>query len=107
MRMSTTRVSTAGAFTLIERIGVLAVIAILAAVLVPSVIKRMDQAARTKETADLSAIADSYTQYILRNKTIPSDTNWTPAVASQMSLPVSAIATNARRYARAFLIDQN
>jgi len=94
-------------------IGVLGVIAILAAVMAPSVIRRVDRAAWTKETADLNSIADSYTAYILRSKTIPSHTNsatipnWASAVASQMSLPVSSISTNARRYARAFLIDTN
>src|SRR5439155_18465990 len=52
-------------FTLIEMIGVLGVIAILAAVMAPSVIRRVDRAAWTKETADLNSIADSYTAYIL------------------------------------------
>jgi prepilin-type N-terminal cleavage/methylation domain-containing protein len=94
-------------FSLIEMIGVLAVIAVVAAMLAPAFIKRIDRAARTKETADLNAIGDAYIQSILRNKIIPSDTSWAAAVASQMSLPTTAIATNARRYARAFLIDQD
>jgi prepilin-type N-terminal cleavage/methylation domain-containing protein len=92
-------------FSLIEMIGVLAIIVVVAAMLAPAFIKRIDQAARTKETADLNAIAESYTQYILRSKSIPSDTSWAVAIASQMALPTTAIATNARRYARAFLID--
>ena len=94
-------------WTLIETIVVLAVIAILAAVMVPPVIKRIDHAVWTKETADLNAIGDAFTQSILRTKTIPSHTTWMNAVASQMSLPVSAVTTNPRRYARAFYIDQN
>src|SRR5439155_2094796 len=74
---------------------------------------RMDRAAWTAETANLNNIADSLTQYVLRTKTIPSYTNsatitnWASAVANQMSLPVSAVLTNGRRYARAFLIDTN
>ncbi len=94
-------------WTLIESIAVLAVIAILAALVAPTIIKRVDRAAWTKETADLNAMADAFNQSILRTKTIPSHTTWMSAVASQMSLPVSAITTNARRYARAFYIDQN
>ena len=94
-------------WTLIETIAVLAVIAILAALVAPTIIKRVDRAAWVKETADLNAIGDALTQSILRTKTIPSHTTWASAVASQMSLPVSAISTNARRYARAFYIDQN
>src|SRR6266540_501066 len=44
------------AFSLIEMIGVLAVIAILAAALVPNVIRRMDIAARQRETSDLKVM---------------------------------------------------
>src|SRR5439155_11438690 len=100
-------------FTLMEIIAVVGIIAVLVAVIAPSVIRRMDRAAWTAETANLNNIADSLTQYVLRTKTIPSYTNsatitnWASAVASQMSLPVSAVLTNGRRYARAFLIDTN
>jgi type II secretory pathway pseudopilin PulG len=97
----------AAGWTLIETVAVLAIIAILAAVLVPSAIKRVDRAAWTKETADLNAIADAFTQSIIRNKTIPNHNGWASAVASQMSLPVSAITANARRNNRAFLIYQD
>src|SRR5580765_7202402 len=94
-------------WTLIESIAVMAVIAILAAMTVPTIIKRVDRAAWTKETADLNAIGDAFTQSIFRTKSIPTFTNWASAVSSQMSLPVSAVLTNGRRYARAFLIDPN
>src|SRR5436190_2394279 len=94
-------------WTLIESIAVMAVIAILAGMAVPTIIRRVDRAAWTKETADLNAIGDAFTQSIFRTKTIPTFTNWAGAVASQMSLPVSAVLTNGRRYARAFLIDPN
>src|SRR5207244_3395920 len=100
-------------WTLVETIAVLAIIATLVAAVVPTVIRRIDRAAWTVETANLSNIADGLTQSILRTQTIPSYTNsatvtnWASAIASQMSLPVSAITTNARSYARAFLIDTN
>ncbi len=100
-----------GGFTLVEMIAVLAVIAALAATVTPTIIRRVDRATWTKETADLNSIADSFAQYVLRNKTIPSYTNsatisdWASAIGNQMSLPTSVITTNSRRYARAFLID--
>ncbi len=101
------RSSFQGAWTLIESIAVMAVIAVLAALAAPSFIKQVDRAAWTKETANMNAIADAFTLSILRTKTIPNETGWAAAVAGQMSLPVSAVLTNARRYARAFIIDQN
>src|ERR1043166_2831439 len=95
------------AFTMIGNIGALAVIAILVGVIAPSVIKRVDHATWTKETTDLQTIADSYTQYILTNKTIPGPNTWATSVANYMSLPVSKITTNSRRFARVFLVDTN
>jgi len=83
----------------------MAVMAALAAAVTPTIIRRVDRAAWTKETADLNTFADALNQSIIRTKTIPSYTNWASTVASQMSLPVSVISTNSRRYARAFLID--
>ena len=94
-------------WTLIESIAVLAIIALLAAVLVPPIIRRIDRAAWTQETASLDSIADALAKSIVRTKSIPTYTNWASAVASYMSLPVSAITTNPRRNARAFLIDPN
>ena len=90
-----------GGFTLIEMIAVLSVIAILVAAIVPSVIRRMDRGAWTRETADLNSIADALTQSILRTKIVPGTNTWATAIATQMSLPVSAITTNPRRFARA------
>jgi type II secretory pathway pseudopilin PulG len=96
---------------LVEIIAVVAIIGVLVAAVVPTLIRRIDRAAWTKETSDLNAIADSFAQYVLRTNTIPSYTNsatipnWASAVANQMSLRASAISTNSRRYARAFLID--
>lgn len=94
-------------FTLIELVGSLAIIAILASILTVTVVKRMDQSAWTRETADMNAIATSYSQCSLRNKSIPGHGTWATAVASDLSLPVSAITSNPRGLARAFLVDPN
>lgn len=94
-----------GAFTLIECVGVLAVLTILVAVLAPAVIRQMDQAARTKEAADLHAISNAIVLQILTTKTIPSEANLAQSVANWTRFPVSRITNNNRGYARAFLID--
>jgi prepilin-type N-terminal cleavage/methylation domain-containing protein len=95
------------AFTLIEMIGVLAVMALLAVAVIPMIIKRVDQAASTKEKADLDGMAESFTQHILRNKAIPAFGNIATTIANEMALPLNAITDNSRRYPRAFLTDQN
>jgi prepilin-type N-terminal cleavage/methylation domain-containing protein len=93
------------AFTLIEMIAVLSVIAILVAAVVPPIIRRVDRATWMKETEDMKAIADSYTQYVVRTKIVPGTNTWATAIAGQMSLASSSITTNSRRIARAFLVD--
>src|SRR5438445_12403415 len=78
-------------WTLIESIAVMAVIAILAAMAAPTIIKRVDRAAWTKETADLNAIDDAFTQSILRTKKIPDASGWATFIATnQASFPVSS-----------------
>jgi general secretion pathway protein G len=106
-QMLSRRPSGRRAFTLIELIGVLAIIGLLVGIIAPSVIGRVNRAASTKEAADMQVIADSYKQYILRNKTIPGTNTWHTAIASEMDLSVSAITANKRGYARAFLVDPN
>ena len=97
--------SASRAFTLLETVGVMAVIAILAAVIVPVVIKRVDFAAYSAEQANLGNFTNALTQQILLNKNIPSQAAWSSAVANWLSLPLSSITNNARRNTRAYLID--
>ena len=95
------------AFSLIELVGVLAIIAILASLSVPVVLRRLDQAARAKEAADLSSISNAIVLQILSTKTIPNAAGLPQAAASWARFPVSRISTNNRGFARAFLIDTN
>ena len=96
------------AFSLIEMVGVLAVIAILAAVLVPATMRQMDAAARTKEYSDLNAISNALVLEIVRSKTIPSETTWAQAAANWTMRPVTNITQTPRRLLpRAYLIDTN
>src|SRR5437899_1114918 len=96
-----------GGFTLIESIGVLAIIAILAIAATPVVIRRIDQTARNREVNDLGAISNALTLQILRSNTVPSATSWATNASSWMGLPISAITQNPRRYGRVMFIDTN
>src|SRR5438477_1564208 len=62
------------AFSLIELIGVLAVMAILAGALVPALIRQMDKVAGDQESAALKSFGDALQQSIMRNRSIPTDT---------------------------------
>jgi type II secretory pathway pseudopilin PulG len=92
---------------LIEFIGVLGVLAIMAAALAPAVIKRMDLAAFSAETATLNSMKNALAQYILQSNTIPSQTNWARAVGPELGLATVNITTTPRNIRRAFLIDTN
>lgn len=91
--------------TLIGLIGVMAVLAILAAVLVPALLRMMDRIAGDRESASLKALADSLESSILRNRYIPSHTNWAQVVATERGVNLTDVTTNLRRQPRVFLID--
>ena len=94
-------------FSLIELVGVLAVLAILAAVLAPALLKQTDKVVADRETATLQSFGDAIQRSILRTRGIPSDSNWTNIVAIELGMNVSDVATNPRGQRRAFLIDTN
>jgi hypothetical protein len=86
-------------------IGVAAVLVILGAAILPVVIRRMDQAARTKEAIDTTAISNAIILQVLRSNTIPNDSSWVSAAANWSSRPMSQIQTNDRSRSRLFFYD--
>lgn len=92
-------------FTLIELIGVMAIIAILAATIAPSVIRDMDRSLGEAEQTNLSTLATELQTYISINKVIPASANWTTSIASIGSLPVAKIVQNDRLHNRAYYVD--
>ena len=92
-------------FSLIELIAVLAVIALLASSLVPTLIRQMDRIAGDQESAALKSLGDALNQSIRRNRYIPSQTDWASTVATESGVAVSNVTTNGRKQPRFFLID--
>lgn len=86
-------------------IGVLAIVAILAAAITPVVIRHIDLAALSKEQTDMNAISSALKLQILRTWTIPSDTTWAQSVGSWLSRPPSTITNTPRHLTRLFLLD--
>jgi prepilin-type N-terminal cleavage/methylation domain-containing protein len=94
-------------FTLIEFIGVLAIIAILAAVIAPVAIRRMDQTARDRDAAELAGMANALQKAILRTGQIPGSNTLVTFLAGELAVTSNKVALGVRGVPRRFLIDPN
>jgi len=92
-------------FTLIEMIGVLTIISILAAIVVPNVFKQIDRVNSDAETRSLTALAGEFEQFILEKKQIPASNNWSALLAQLSALPQTKVAKNDRGFTRALYVD--
>src|ERR1043165_9165279 len=97
----------ARAFTLIQVIGVLAIIAVLSLALAPVLIRRIDQAARDRETAEMNGIATALRSAIVRSGQIPDGSTLATVVANEMAVASNKVALSSRSVPRSFLIDTN
>ena len=91
--------------TLIEMIGVLTVVAILAAVSLAFTVRHLDQIASDKETQNLRALGTALENSILRTRHIPDATDWASAVATEAGMNVDAVTNNFRNCQRVLLFD--
>lgn len=92
-------------FSLLEFIGVLTVIAILASVLAPPLIRQIDRAIAKQEAAQLQIFAEAFRDHVRRTRSIPDETGWISATSIESETPEEDVTTNARRNVRVFLID--
>ena len=106
-RPATRLINARTGFTLIEMIGVLAVLAILASLAVPPFVRRIDQAARVRDAAELNGMAVALRSYTLRTGQIPNQGAIVSALASEMAVSATQIATSSRNVPRAFMVDPN
>ncbi len=100
------RLGSAG-FSIVELMGVLTVFAILAAIGASSTIGRFKRTARTVETSSMENIGEALRDYSLRTRTIPAQSGWPAALATELGAPVNRIQSTAAGYARAFIVDPN
>ena len=98
---------TQSGFTLMELIGAMAVIAILAAVLAPSLTDGIDRAYSEAEQQNLEGLREALERHVLDSKSIPTQTaaDWSAAVADYADLPLADVQFNARGYARRLYVD--
>lgn len=103
--MSRLSLGTLRGFTLIEMIGVLAIISSLAAVLVPNVVKTVDEAVSEAEGRNLSALVGALDSYITGQKRIPNAAGWVAALATSTNMSATKIDLNERGFRRGYYAD--
>lgn len=86
-------------------IGALAIIAILAAVLLPALIKEVDKLVADQEVATLQSFGTAIQNNVLRTRNIPDDMKWVSVITAELGMSSSLVSTNTRSRARLFVID--
>ena len=93
------------AFTLIEMIGALTLLALVAAVAVPATIRQLDRVASEQELARLQTLGDTLEKSILRTHSISANTNWAAGVATEAGMDIGAVTNNLRNHLRVLWVD--
>ena len=94
-------------FSLLEMIGVLAVMGIMAGALALSVFQLIEEGYQTAEQQSLAAIRQSLVDSVRREQAIPNLTPavWSVAVADYASLPPQRVLDNQKNFTRRFYAD--
>ncbi len=93
------------AFTLLEMIGVLAILGVLATLMAPNAIKSIDRAAAKAEANLLAGLADSLAAYLVENEALPTVGTWPAALADYAQTSAAGLATNKRQGPRVLVYD--
>ena len=96
-----------GGFSLLEMIGVMAVMAILAGALAPSIFQMIEEGYQGAEAQSIETVAQALQDYVQYTKTIPRDRveDWTAAVADYAGLSPNRVRYNDKRFERRLYID--
>lgn len=92
-------------FSMIEVLGILAIAALLAVVIVPMMLSQLDRLAVQQEERSLRRLGEALETYVLRSQTLPDQTTWADAIASTLGDAAARVLTNSRGARRVFLID--
>ena len=94
-------------FTLLELIGVIAVLAILSSVLAPSVVQTINRSYAAAEDENLAVLADRLRDVVRTTRTVPGPAvnTWTTALAAQSAFTAQQIRFNRRNQQRVLLAD--
>jgi prepilin-type N-terminal cleavage/methylation domain-containing protein len=107
--MKTIRSHRRAGFSLIEMIGVLAIMAIMASVIVPNALRSLDRAAIRAEVASLDAVGEQLKLYLRTNGVLPTtaapnnNPNWTTQLGAFADLSPTDLYTNKRNRNRLYV----
>ena len=106
--MSKAMPAKSGGFSLLELIGVLAVMGIMAGALAPSVFQLIEDGYADAEIVNLSTIGDTLRDYVRREKTIPTASGdaWAIDIAAYASMTPQRVLRNQKRYKRRYFVDR-
>ena len=93
------------AFTLVEMIGVLVVLMILAAAILPGLIKAIDRAALAQEGQALGRMAGALQNLAMTDHRLPGTNTLFADLAAELGWLVSEAAANPRGNPRVFMVD--
>lgn len=91
--------------SIIEVVGVMAVLAVLGAVVTENILEKMRLAAREAERTSLATLAGAVEKNIIRTKSIPAVANLPAVVAADLAVPVLRVQQSAQGNARWFWVD--
>jgi type II secretory pathway pseudopilin PulG len=94
------------AMTLVEVIGVLAVTAVLAGVLIPVALRILDRIAHDKEAASLRTLGDAFQMSIMKTRSIPAQAGWPQFIATNAGIDVYSVTNNLRKRTRVLVFDK-
>ena len=104
-RTETTRGTFARGFTLIELIGVLAIITVLSAIIAPNALRSIERAAVRAEKESVEMIGEQLKLYVADQGSIPNSSNWTTQLALYSEMSPAALSTNKRQRPRVMIFD--
>lgn len=93
------------AMTLLEMIGVLAIIAVLAGIAIPVAIRYLDRVVNEKEAATLRSMGDAFQEAILRTRSIPGEAAWHVFLSTNAGVDIRSLTNNIRSRQRILQFD--
>lgn len=99
--------SPGAAFSLVEMIGVLAILTVILMAMVATTTRSLDFAARNLESTNLVTFGTAFQNSALRTRVIPGTNAWVQMIAAESGVNPYLVNTNGRSFRRVLMVDPN